>query len=93
MTAAVADSPAERDRLLTAAEVATWLHVDPRFVYRLASSGDLEKVYVGRYLRIPESSVDAYLAARTVPVVKRAARPRRPGARSRTRLRMVRDAE
>jgi excisionase family DNA binding protein len=79
--------------LLTVAEVATWLKVDARYVYRMASSGDLEKVYVGRYLRIRESSVDAYLKARTVEAGKRSPRPRRPGARARRRSRGVSDAE
>jgi excisionase family DNA binding protein len=81
-----------RDDLLTVAEVATWLKVDSRYVYRMASSGDLQKVYVGRYLRIPQSSVDAYLKAHTVEAVKRSARPRRPGARGRRHLRTVNDA-
>ncbi len=84
---------ADRDGLLTVAEVASWLRVEPRFVYRMAASGDLEKTYVGRYLRIFESSVDAYLKARTVEVVKRPARPRRPGGRGRRHLRAVSHAE
>lgn len=79
------------DDLLTVAEVATWLKVDPRYVYRMASSGSLERVYVGRYLRIPESSVRDYIEAHTVAAVASSAR--RPGGRARRHLRAVRHAE
>ena len=47
-------------QLLTVAEVAEWLRVEPRYVYRLASSGELIRVYIGRYVRIPAVSVEAY---------------------------------
>jgi len=79
-------------QLLTVAEVADWLRVEPRYVYRLASSGELVRVYIGRYVRIPVASVEAYIQAHTVEAVKPAVRTRRPGPRAR-RLRMVRDAE
>ena len=79
-------------QLLTVAEVADWLRVEPRYVYRLASSGELIRVYIGRYVRIPATSVAAYIDAHTVEAVKSAPR-RRPGPRARRRLRMVRDAE
>lgn len=78
--------------LLTVPEVADWLRVEPRYVYRLASSGELVRVYIGRYVRIPVASVEAYIQAHTVEAVKPAVRARRPGPRAR-RLRMVRDAE
>jgi excisionase family DNA binding protein len=79
--------------LLTVGEVAALLRVKPRYVYRLAGTGELVRVYVGRYVRIPAISVDAYIEAHTVtgpskPVV----RAPRPGPRAR-RLRMVRNAE
>jgi excisionase family DNA binding protein len=80
-----------RDDLLTVAEVATWLKVERRYVYRMASSGDLVRVYVGRYVRIPESSVRDYIEAHTVAPVTRSAR--RPRARARRHLRAVRHAE
>ena len=35
--------------LLTVDEVAVLLRVKPRYVYQLASSGELVRVYVGRY--------------------------------------------
>jgi excisionase family DNA binding protein len=80
-------------QLLTVAEVAEWLRVEPRYVYRLASSGELIRVYIGRYVRIPAISVEAYIDAHTVEAVKPAPRRRRPGARARRHLRVVRDAE
>jgi excisionase family DNA binding protein len=81
-------------QLLTVAEVADWLRVEPRYVYRLASSGELIRVYIGRYVRIPVISVEAYIDAHTVEAVKPVARPRRrPGARARRPLRAVRHAE
>jgi excisionase family DNA binding protein len=77
------------DELLTVQEVAVWLKVEPQYVYRLASSGSLLRVYVGRYVRIPAASVRAYIEANTVEAVipspLRSAR--RPGARARRRLR------
>jgi excisionase family DNA binding protein len=82
--------------LLTVAEVATWLRVDPRYVYRLASSGDLTRSYVGRYVRFSVESVQAYIDAHTIeaaPKAQRSARPRRPGARRSKYLRTVRNAE
>ena len=79
--------------LLTVDEVAVLLRVKPRYVYQLASSGELVRVYVGRYVRIPAVSVDAYIEAHTVTgPAKPIVRPRRPGPRAR-RLRMVRNAE
>jgi excisionase family DNA binding protein len=80
-------------QLLTVAEVADWLRVEPRYVYRLASSGELIRVYIGRYVRIPAVSVEAYIDAHTVEAVK-PVRSHRLGARARRRhLRVVHDAE
>ena len=79
-------------QLLTVAEVAEWLRVEPRYVYRLASSGELLRVYIGRYVRIPAISVEAYIDAHTVEAVK-PIRPRRPGPRGHRRLRAVHHAE
>jgi excisionase family DNA binding protein len=73
--------------LLTVDEVAAWLKVEPRYVYRLASSGALLRVYVGRYVRVPAASVRAYIKSNTVEVATPPIRPRRPGARARRRLR------
>lgn len=84
------------EQLLTVAEVATWLRVDPRYVYRLASSGELTRTYVGRYVRFSAESVQSYIDAHTIeakPKSERAARPRRPGARRPKYLRAVRNAE
>ena len=57
------------DELLTVQQVADWLKVEPRYVYRLASSGFLLRVYVGRYVRIPAASVRAYIQANTVEAI------------------------
>jgi excisionase family DNA binding protein len=84
------------EQLLTVAEVATWLRVEPRYVYRLASSGDLTRTYVGRYVRFSVESVQGYIDAHTIeakPKAERPGRPRRPGARRRKYLRAVRDGE
>jgi excisionase family DNA binding protein len=78
------------ESLLTVQQVADWLNVEPRYVYRLASSGALLRVYVGRYVRVPVSSVRAYIKANTVDPVSLsvpARRARRPGARARRHLR------
>ena len=80
------------DDLLTVPEVAEWLRVEPRFVYRLVSSGELARCNVGRYIRIPSQSVTDYLKARAVEPVKTTPR-RRPGGRARRHLRAVRNAE
>ena len=78
------------DELLTVQQVAAWLKVEPPYVYRLASSGCLLRVYIGRYVRIPAASVRAYIRANTVEAINPSLpvpRPRRPGARARRRLR------
>ena len=76
------------ESLLTVQQVADWLQVEPRYVYGLASSGSLLRVYIGRYVRIPAASVRAYIKANTVAAVPSPVRSaRRPGARARRRLR------
>lgn len=80
--------PRDNEQLLTVAEVADWLRVETRYVYRLASSGALLRVYVGRYVRIPAASVRAYIKANTVESIPQAVRgARRLGARARRHLR------
>jgi excisionase family DNA binding protein len=89
----LADNP---EPLLTVAEVATWLRVEPRYVYRLASSGDLTRSYVGRYVRFSVESVQSYIDTHTIEASPRAqgsARARRPGGRRPRYLRTVRNAE
>ena len=84
------------EQLLTVAEVATWLRVEPRYVYRLASSGDLTRTYVGRYVRFSVESVQGYIDAHTVearPKAERPARPRPSRSRRARYLRAVRDGE
>ena len=69
------------ESLLTVQQVADWLNVEPRYVYGLANSGALLRVYVGRYVRVPAGSVRAYIRANTVEPVPVPVRARRPGAR------------
>jgi excisionase family DNA binding protein len=74
--------------LLTVQQVADWLNFEPRYMYRLASSGALLRGYGGRYVRVPAASVRAYIKASTVkPVSPPVRRARRPGARARRYLR------
>jgi len=75
------------ESLLTVQQVAQWLKVEPRYVYRLASSGALLRVYVGRDVQVPAASVRAYIRANTVETSPSPVRPRRPGARPRRHLR------
>jgi excisionase family DNA binding protein len=48
-------------KLLTVTEVATALRVSKMTVYRLASSGELAVIKVGRAFRIHEHAFQAYL--------------------------------
>lgn len=73
------------ETLLTVEQVAEWLNVEPRYVYRLASSGALLRVYVGRYVRVPAASVRAYIKANTVEASPAPVRARRSGACRRLR--------
>ncbi|MFF4903673.1 excisionase family DNA-binding protein [Streptomyces sp. NPDC001260] len=58
------------DRLLSVAEVAvklgTWEDSGERFPRRLVEERRIAYVKVGRYVRIKESVVDAYIEANTV---------------------------
>jgi excisionase family DNA binding protein len=86
-------------QLLTADEVADWLRLEKPHVYRLARTGELHRVCLGRYVRIPAGAVRAYIIANLVeadepkPAPHRRSSARRPGARSRRHLQAVRDAE
>ncbi|MFC4503214.1 MULTISPECIES: excisionase family DNA-binding protein [Streptomyces] len=65
------------DRLLSVAEVAerlgTWEESGERFPRRLVEERRIAYVKVGRYVRIRESVIEAYIAANTV-------QPRRRGS-------------
>ncbi|MCO4695209.1 excisionase family DNA-binding protein [Streptomyces sp. RO-S4] len=54
------------DRLLTVQEVAERLGTGVRFPRRLIEERRITFVKVGRHVRIPESAVDAFVAAHTV---------------------------
>ncbi|MFF5156048.1 helix-turn-helix domain-containing protein [Streptomyces sp. NPDC000348] len=63
-----------RDRLLTVQEVAERLGTGVRFPRRLIEERRITFVKVGRHVRIPESAVNAFVAAHTVqPVTLRGA--------------------
>ena len=49
-------------KFLTVAEVASIVRLSKMSVYRLIHSGELEAVQFGRSFRVPEKSLDAYLA-------------------------------
>jgi excisionase family DNA binding protein len=68
------------DRLLTVDEVAIRMNVKPRFVRRLIHERRIEVRHLGKYVRIRESTVEAFIEAGTVPAVIR------PGARRRAAL-------
>ncbi len=52
-----------RPRYLTVAEVAETMRVSKMTVYRLARSGDLPAVRVGRSYRVPQDALEAFLAS------------------------------
>jgi excisionase family DNA binding protein len=56
-----------RDRLLTVDQAADRLNTGPRFVRRLIAERRITYVHVGRHVRIPESALDAYVQAGTIP--------------------------
>lgn len=59
-------APTTRGELyLTRDEAADHLRVSVRTVSRLYRSGQIVAVRVGQQVRIPQSSLDAYVAART----------------------------
>ncbi|GHA67112.1 DNA-binding protein [Streptomyces tauricus] len=55
-----------RDRYLSVDQVAELLGTTARFPRRLIAERRITFVKVGRHVRIPESAVDAFVAAHTV---------------------------
>ncbi|MFG2224502.1 helix-turn-helix domain-containing protein [Streptomyces sp. NPDC048644] len=70
------------DRLLTVPEAAEQLGTSERFPRRLIAERRIRYVKIGRHVRIPQSALDAYIAARTVEPVQ----PSRSRSRSCFRL-------
>lgn len=58
------------DRLLSPRDVARELNISIWSVYRLIRRGDLVAFKIGRRLRVPESSVDAFLELNRVKPAK-----------------------
>lgn len=54
-------APLEED-VLTVPEVAGYLRVTPKTVYRLVKRGELHGFYVGRVLRLRRADVEKYIA-------------------------------
>jgi excisionase family DNA binding protein len=54
------------DKLLTVEEAAEVFNTKPRFVRRLIAERRITVVHLGRYVRIPESAVRAFIEAGTV---------------------------
>ncbi|MEU1090758.1 excisionase family DNA-binding protein [Streptomyces sp. NPDC005892] len=66
------------DRLLGVAQAAEHLGVGERFIRRLVSERRIRFVKVGKHVRIADTVLDAYVAARTVEPVG----TRRSGSRA-----------
>lgn len=54
---------AETDRLLRAEQVADVLGVSPSTIYAMVQRGDMIGIHVGRYVRVRQSDLDAWIAA------------------------------
>ena len=67
-------------RMLTAKDVQALLHVDRSTVYRMAESGRLPSIKVGRQWRFPAEQVEEWLAAQSAPAVSPLTRPNRDDA-------------
>ncbi len=65
------------DPLLTVAEVAERLNTGERFVRRLIFERRIEFRHVGRFVRIKESVVEAFIEAGAVPALDRPRSPQR----------------
>ena len=64
--------------LLSAEQVAEWLGVSARYVWRLGREGELPRIELGRYVRFDPDDVAAFIE-------QRKQRPRQPRARQRER--------
>lgn len=65
------------DRLLTYDQAAEILNTSPRFPRRLVEERRIRFVYVGRFVRIPESALREFIAAGLVePITLRGQRTR-----------------
>jgi excisionase family DNA binding protein len=59
------------DRLLTVDEAAERMNVKPRFVRRLIHERRIDVRHLGKYVRIRESAVEAFIEAGAVSAVPR----------------------
>lgn len=58
------------DRLLSFAEVAQFCNVPERMGRRIVAERRVPVVKVGRYVRVRQSDLEAYLRAETMPAVR-----------------------
>jgi excisionase family DNA binding protein len=58
----------DADRLLTKLEAADLLNVRPRFIERCIAQRRIRFVRVGRFVRVPRSAVEEFVAAGVVEV-------------------------
>lgn len=66
-----AAEPSKSERYLTVAQVAERLGTSQRFPRRLIAERRIQYVKLGSHVRIAESVLDAYIAARTVEPARR----------------------
>ncbi|MGI5482988.1 helix-turn-helix domain-containing protein [Streptomyces lavendofoliae] len=58
-----------KDRLMSVAEVAEYLGTTERFPRRLIAERRIVFVKVGRHVRIPQSALESFVSANTVPPI------------------------
>lgn len=61
-TTTATNSPTMTRRLLSVPQVAEILGVSVRLIWRLLAVGELDRVNVGRCVRIPAESIEAFCA-------------------------------
>jgi len=62
---------AEIESLYTVEELAEYWRVCTRTIRRLIENGELAVVRIGRRVLIPQSSIDAFVAARSMNKIRR----------------------
>ncbi len=62
--------PMSLTQYLTAEQVAERLGLTQNYIYRLAKTGEMPHVKIGRRVRFPEDEFDKWLADRTVNKVR-----------------------
>ncbi len=76
------DTATSKDRLLTRQEAADYLNVTLRFVTRCVQQRRVRYIRVGSMVRIPESALEEYIEAHSVPSADKASTGALPTRRS-----------